>query len=173
MTRRRVQYSVLATSIIAMVLQLLVASAHIHGLDGDTYHHGFSRTDAETPAIASRTVDLDVKHGRLSDDKDHTHHHDSHRDKNQNTVHETDDHVHVNAHVDDEHQRHSNGDHAPAQACDFCWLFGALSSLDTPCTATFTKPTTDKTVIPPHAVENFHAGILTRANRTRAPPSIT
>ncbi len=170
MRRRAIKISILGASAIAMVLQLLISSAHIHGLDGDKYHHVYTHT-AAVPSRTPYTDRHDVHHGH--------HHHHTHHDHfdfrngyENRPAHQL---SHVN-HGPAPHSQdpHPDEEHGPWHACDFSLLFGAFASLDLPAAELLLfKPEVARAFIALQAIERSYATLKGRANSPRAPPSIT
>jgi hypothetical protein len=174
--RKSAQLFVFGTTIIAMVLQMLVSSAHIHGLDGDKFHLVYAQSETSAP-LTPHPVDSARYHGHEPDGEVHSHHlrHSSDLRKSHHDVGHGQEKGPFDqlSHVDHDQQPHSDGDHEPWHACDFSLLFGAFASLNIPVATALFKPSVDKAFIPLHAIECSYAVLKGRANCARAPPTIT
>lgn len=153
---------ILGLSILAMVLQLLLSSAHIHGLDGDTFHQVHS-------SAAKSSSNSSAAHGKHSDLGGHNNHH-SHGAEHASYELRLIDQQGYELDKPHTSDRHSDDEHVPWHACDFSLLLGAFASLTVPVTTDIVPPAQTR-------VREFIAhqndtseGLEWRAHGARAPP---
>lgn len=174
---KSLQVGILGLSIFSMVLQVLVSSAHIHGLDGDTFHQLHGSASNSLPKSSTHQRLSHRAHRPHTDHDGHVHHHRHDRHHGHRArLHAAKvklTHQPVDALDNHRPENHSDDEHVPWHMCEFSLLFGAFASLSGPVTTEIVPPAQTRGSEFAIRQRDTGRGLRWRAHGARAPPSQT